>query len=564
MALGRAATVALLFGISLMNYLDRYSVSAVLNEIQAPSKADGSGGFGLDDSQAGLISSVFVLGYLIASPLFGYAGDRMPRIPLLFLGTVVYSVSAFLSSMCAHSWQFLIFRSAVGVGEASFAVLAPTLIADLYPNPQRTTVLGIYCISVPLGSAAGFITAGEASRLFGWRYAFRFSPVVSFILAALLLLAVPEPLRGGTESAADPAANSPSRKGISKPATAALAGVTTPGNMQSLSDPGIRQSLAAPVTSPALAIMPISSSLYRDVLSICNIPTFRWATAGAVGMVFAAGALSSWAVPSLQRFNCIDADARVICEARVNRLFGTSTMMTGVLGTFFGSQVARWYGFRDPAADSLVCAASLFLASPFLYASIYLAPSWHVSSWISIFVGTFAVCMVWAPNLSVLLSITRPNQRGTASSISLLVTHLFGDSMSPLLVGWAADVLHEDNGLSKAVALQHSLFMTVVATTIGSVCFYIASFHLQADRAAALQDASISGRVLGYTTVAGNEEEDSEGILYQQQTSRQRRGLDKSARDNLASQGLLSLEDESGGDQLTAPEQTDIRTLPTL
>jgi MFS transporter, Spinster family, sphingosine-1-phosphate transporter len=545
MPLGRAATVALLFGISLMNYLDRYSVSAVLNEIQAPAKPGGGGGFGLGDSEAGLISSVFVLGYLCFSPVFGVLGDRMPRVPLLFLGVVVYSIATFLSSMSAYYWQFLLFRSVVGIGEASFAVLAPTIIADLYPNPQRTTVLGIYMISLPVGSAMGFIAAGEASRWFGWRYAFRFSPVVSFFLSALLLLTVSEPLRGGSDVAANVSKLS-SRNGISKPAAAAKA------------SPGGRLALTPPDISHALPSVPENTSgpsLLRDVVSICSTPTFRWATAGAVGMVFAAGALSSWAVPSLQRFNCASQEAQAVCEANVTRIFGTSTMITGILGTFMGSQVARWYAHRDPASDSLVCAASLFLASPFLYASIYLAPLFPTATWVSIFVGTLLVCMVWAPNLSILLSITPPNQRGTASSISLLVTHLFGDSMSPLLVGWTADLLHDGGtGMSKAVALQHSLFMSVFATLFGSVCFYVASFYLPSDRAAALQVAS-SG---AYVAVAADEVE-TQGAFHTQAPSR-RRGFQKlmSSREGT---NVFSLDDDTGSDHISTQYQPQVPSV---
>jgi MFS family permease len=158
MVLSRAWVVALLFGISLFTYIDRWSAAAILNDLQAPPDAAGGsgGGFGLTDTDGGLVTSVFVVTYMLLSPVFGYLGDRMPRIPLLFLGILVWSISTFLSSFSVRFWQFLFFRSLVGVGEASYAVLAPTLIADLYPaGPERTRVLGYYCTSIPLGSALG-------------------------------------------------------------------------------------------------------------------------------------------------------------------------------------------------------------------------------------------------------------------------------------------------------------------------------------------------------------------------------------------------------------------------
>lgn len=97
-ARGRHAATALLFCISLFQYVDRWSVAAVLNELQAPPAADGSldGGFGLSDTSAGLVSTVFVFTYMILSPVFGWAGDRRPRIPLIFLGSALYAASGML------------------------------------------------------------------------------------------------------------------------------------------------------------------------------------------------------------------------------------------------------------------------------------------------------------------------------------------------------------------------------------------------------------------------------------------------------------------------------------
>lgn len=99
--LNRHAALALLFSVSLMNYCDRWSVAAVLRDLQAPPATDGrlGGGFGLSDASAGLVSSAFVVTYMTLSPFFGYLGDRFPRIPLMFLGTVLYAASGL-----SHLW----------------------------------------------------------------------------------------------------------------------------------------------------------------------------------------------------------------------------------------------------------------------------------------------------------------------------------------------------------------------------------------------------------------------------------------------------------------------------
>ena len=63
--------LAILSGLNLFNYLDRYVVYQVVGPIQLS--------FGLDDSQAGRLNTAFMFGYFVTAPVFGYLGDRMTR-----------------------------------------------------------------------------------------------------------------------------------------------------------------------------------------------------------------------------------------------------------------------------------------------------------------------------------------------------------------------------------------------------------------------------------------------------------------------------------------------------
>ena len=48
-------------------------------------------------------------------------------------------------------WALLLGRALVGVGEASYSTVAPTLIADLYAGTARSRALGCFYLAVPLG-----------------------------------------------------------------------------------------------------------------------------------------------------------------------------------------------------------------------------------------------------------------------------------------------------------------------------------------------------------------------------------------------------------------------------
>lgn len=50
-----------------------------------------------------------------------------------------------------HFWALLLTRGLVGVGEASYSTIAPTIIADLYVKGKRTNMLSIFYFAIPVG-----------------------------------------------------------------------------------------------------------------------------------------------------------------------------------------------------------------------------------------------------------------------------------------------------------------------------------------------------------------------------------------------------------------------------
>lgn len=420
---------------------DRWSVAGIINDLQAPPD---EGGFGLTDAEGGLVTSVFIITYMALSPVFGYYGDRVPRIPLLFCGVVAWSIAGLFASLSKFYWQFLTFRAIVGIGEASYSVLAPTIIADLYSGTDRTRVLGLYSSSIPLGAALGYIYAGEVARILDWRWAFRITPCIGLALAFVLLCTVVEPARGDADGIVESASSS---------SKAERSGFT---------------------------------GFFRDAVEIWRVKSFFWSTWGAVGMTFTAGALAQWASAVLQRFNCDSNDAA--CEAVITRTFGMITIIAGVAGCFLGPQLSKWWSKKDPASDAYVSGVSLLLATPFVYLAIYFASSQYTLTWLLILLGETLVSFTWPLLAAIQLSVVRPSQRNTANGISLTISHILGDSVSPLAIGLVADKMH-DNGVSRAIALQKALYFCVTASFFAGFFFIFAAAHLQKDRAAAISDA---------------------------------------------------------------------------
>src|SRR5256885_9954983 len=121
----RRAILALLTALNFVNFIDRAVIAAVLT----PMKAE----LGLTNFEAGLLSTAFLIGYVVTWPLFGARADKAARKQLITIGVIVWSAATVASGLATGFWTLLAARIVVGVGEASYAVLAPTIIDDLTP-----------------------------------------------------------------------------------------------------------------------------------------------------------------------------------------------------------------------------------------------------------------------------------------------------------------------------------------------------------------------------------------------------------------------------------------------
>jgi MFS family permease len=94
----------------------------------------------------------------------------------------------------------VLIRSLVGIGEASYSCIAPTIIGDLFTNEMRTKMLGIFYLAVPVGSGMGYIVGSNVANYFDdWKWALRVTPPLGFISVILLIFVVSEPKRGGAD-----------------------------------------------------------------------------------------------------------------------------------------------------------------------------------------------------------------------------------------------------------------------------------------------------------------------------------------------------------------------------
>src|SRR5262249_16741372 len=186
------AMLGALTGLNALNSLDRYVAAATLPLILAD--------LALSDTQGGLLQSLFIVTYSLACVPAGWLGDVGSRLRLIASGVFVWSLATVASGLAPTYAWLLLARAVIGVGEASYAVVTPSLLSDCYPAARRALVLGIFYAAIPVGSALGYIVGGLIGEAHGWRAAFFVAGTPRAALAFLLLF-LTEPARGAQDAA---------------------------------------------------------------------------------------------------------------------------------------------------------------------------------------------------------------------------------------------------------------------------------------------------------------------------------------------------------------------------
>jgi MFS family permease len=390
--------------INLLSYLDRFIVAALSQSLK-------EAGLGLSDANLGSLMSGFLVVYTVVAPVFGALGDRRSRPRLIALGVALWSLATALSGFAVNYLTLLLARASVGVGEAAYVTIAPSLLADYFPVRQRGRVMAVFFCAIPVGSALGYVVGGLMDKQFGWRAAFFVAGTPGLLLAASCLL-LRDPPRGGQDGTrADAAHASPSGIG--------------------------REALAA----------------YQRLL---RNKTYVITVLGYAAYTFAIGGLGFWMPAFLER-------ARGIPRSEATVSFGAIVVITGFIGTFVGGWLGDHLAKKSRQAYLWLSAGATLIAAPLVWVALT-AGSYTV----------YTVCMVAAqlclflstgPINAAIVNMVIAQERATAIALSVFAIHLLGDVLSPPLIG----------ALSDAFSLQQAIRILPVAVAVGGVIWLFAA-----------------------------------------------------------------------------------------
>ncbi len=370
-AVSRAATawaMVLLGGMNLLNYIDRFVLPAIVTSVRRD--------IPMTDAQQGTALTAFIWVYMLASPVFGRLGDTRSRPHLLGFGVALWSIATAAAAYATTFAGLVAARAAVGIGEAAYATIAPTLIGDYFPPEKRGRAMAVFYLAIPVGSALGYILGGRIDHAAGWRAAFMAVGLPGLLLAAAAL-SIKEPRRGQFDGP----------------------------------------------PAPQLPVADTLRALARNREYVVTV-------VGSVAYTFALGGLAQWMPTYLIRVRHMDGSS-------ANTVFGAITVLSGLLGTGVGGWLGDVLRGRVRHHYLLISGVSTALAVPFAVMSFVLVDP--TQRWVAVFVAETLVFLCTGPANTVLVDCVPSTMRAMGFAVSILAMHVLGDAISPYIIGRVSD-----------------------------------------------------------------------------------------------------------------------------
>lgn len=292
----------MLTALNLLNYADRNVLFAVQPLVQDE--------FHINKTQIGLLTSAFLVCYMIAAPFVGPLADRYSRKVIISVGAIFWSALTLLTAVTHNYTELLVRHTLVGIGEATFVTIAPTFVADLFSENIRGRILGVFYLAIPVGSAAGYLLGSYLAPTHGWRFPFYIAAAPGFILAVSILF-LKEPERGQNDSVQ----GTPER---------------------------------------------------TSILGLARNPAFLTATLGMAMMTFALGGIQVW----MPQFLITE---RHYSLASANFDFGIIVVVDGILASLIGGWLGDYLLPRMKGSYYFVSAVSMALGIPFLIIALFVS-----------------------------------------------------------------------------------------------------------------------------------------------------------------------------------------------
>jgi len=455
-------TVAILLFVNFVNYMDRISVSAILEDISSSICEPDNPEVRCSNDEEGLLQTALVIVYFAVAPIFGYLGDRYSRKYIMAFGVFVWGCLSFTSSFMPSYWPFLALRASIAIGESGYSTIAPTVLGDLFSAQTLSVVYGIFYLAIPLGSALGYGAASIVTQWAGgpegWRWGLRVTPGLNLVATLLIIFFLADPPRGHSE-----------------------------GHKKE---------------SP-------KSTWLDDLKYIFKIKSFMLNVFGFTCVTFMTGALSFWGPDYIKKGIRVYEIDNPGLESPVNPdnvsiIFGAILAISGCTGVLTGMVLSKYLRPRFPRVDSLICGISLTLSVPLLMIGVFLCEKQIILAFVILTFGQIFLNMNWSVAVDMTIYVILPTRRSTAEAIHLMASHAFGEAGSPYFTGILSESLkgginadHPEWSNTSYIlnstiptyppkveflALQKSFMLAFAVLSLGAVMFLLSAIWIASDK----------------------------------------------------------------------------------
>lgn len=381
-ATAATVTFAILFAMHLLDYVDRNILTALRDQIRANTRL-GNGEL-ISNEAWGFLATIFLISYSVFSPIMGWLGDRFRRTYLLAAGVAVWALATVGSGLAKDYNHLALARSFLGIGEATYGVIAPTILLDLFRRETRSRLMSAFYLAMPLGAALGIVLGPLlANKLGGWHHAF-FVVGAPGIVAAVVALFLPEPIRGATEE----------------------------------------------VDEARLHQHELAGATRADYVDLMVNSSYTYSVFGMAAYTFAIGGLLIWIPTYLYSTRHFD-------QQEASNYLGAVTFLSAVIGMMTGGWLADRLAKTSPGALFVVPGVAMLLSIPFVVIALLSDKPWVIYG--SMLLAETLMFVNTGPCSAIIANVVQPNLRAAAFAISTFAVHFLGDIWSPWLIGWAAD-----------------------------------------------------------------------------------------------------------------------------
>jgi len=372
---------SVLFLVNILNYADRYVLSAILPSIKHE--------FHLTDFHGGLLISAFLVVYALSALPLGVWADRSIRKNIIALCVAIWSVATALAGFAQNIVQLFSMRAILGIGEAGYGPASLSLLGDFFPRATRGRVLSFWSIGTLLGAAIGVALGAHIADTLGWRWAF-YMVGIPGLIDAFLAWRMIEPTRGAFDNEVEDIDENDSVQEHGK----------------------------------------IGKNFWEIARKLFQIPTY-WVLIGAlIFSFFTIGGTSFWLTSYLVRDYGLSL-------TKAGSISGIVLVSSGLTGTLLGGWLADFMQRRRPEGRLFTCMLGFLIGAPLVLVALFIHT---LLPFIAVFVvAAISLNFCTGPLNAVIQDVIAPNMRATAVGLALLLAHLLGDAAAPSIIGLISD-----------------------------------------------------------------------------------------------------------------------------